>query len=582
MITPFSDKTHEQQLAALIAEKKHQKACELLLAQLAKTPENVKLYEQLAETYLLQHLYADAAKYFQFAAQRMPNNANPPFQLGNIYAKLGRFEEACKFYVNALRILPNAVQVYEALAKALIRLQAYDEAIKAYQRALKINPNAPSVLLGLATALLENNAVEQSLNYYHLALQNKPHPIEHSAFLFALNYRPEISASQVRECHLDWGRLHTAHLPTFKHFKHKPLHHRKVRIGLVSSDFYRHPVTYYLEPYLEHYDKNQFEIYCYSHEVKHDEVTERLKARVDGWRIISTADISGAVAKIREDEIDILVDLSGQTACKLLLIFGQKAAPIQVSWLGYFNTTGVKCMDYLITDPYSSPQGQSAYFTEQLLYLPHNRFCYRPPEYAPELAPLPALASGYVTFGCFNNYLKLNRQVIAVWANLLHACPESKLILKNKAMNDALMVKQILANFEQHGIGAERLLLEKTSPHAELLSAYNRVDIALDPFPFTGGLTTSEALWMGVPVVTLAGETLVSRQGAAFLTVLDKQEWIASNEETYVNIAASLAADNAKLANIRQQLRKQMQASPLCDGAVFTRNLEQLLLGVLQ
>lgn len=582
MDTTTSSQSLQQGLAALLADKQYQAACTILQTQLAHTPEDGRLCEQLAEIYFLQHLYADAAKYFQLATQYMPDSANPPFQLGNIYARLGRFEEACQFYVQALRISPNAVQAYEALAKALIRLQAYDEAVKAYHRALKITPNAPSVHLGLATALLENNAVEQSLAHYRLALQHKPHPIEHSSFLFALNYRPEIPPGQVRECHLDWGRLHTAHLATFEHLKRKPLHNRKVRIGLVSSDFYRHPVTYYLEPYLEHYDKNRFEIYCYSNEVKHDEVTDRLKACVDGWRTIATADISSAVAKIREDEIDILVDLSGQTACKLLLIFGHKPAPIQISWLGYFNTTGVESMDYLITDPYSSPHGQSAYFTEQLLYLPHNRFCYRPPEYAPEVAPLPALESGYVTFGCFNNYLKLNRQVIAVWAKVLHACPESKLLLKNKAMNDALMRKQLLANFEQHGIGAERLLLEKTSPHAELLSAYNRVDIALDPFPFTGGLTTSEALWMGVPVVTLAGETLVSRQGAAFLTVLDKQEWIASNEETYVNIAASLAADNAKLANIRQQLRKQMRASPLCDGAVFTRNLEQLLLGVLQ
>ncbi|MDP8566383.1 O-linked N-acetylglucosamine transferase, SPINDLY family protein [Methylophilus aquaticus] len=571
----------QQKAAALMAEKKYQAACKLLHDQLKVTPNNGSVCETLGEAYLLQQHYADAAKHFYMAKQLMPTNPNPNFQLGNIYVKLGRFEESCQFYVNALRISPNAVQVYEALAKTLVKLQAYEEAIKAYQRAIKIAPTLASLQLGLATLLIECGELEQGLVHYRMALQSKPHPIEHSAFLFAMNYRPDISASMVSDWHRDWGQLHTAHLPKYAHSNSLPAAARKVRIGLVSSDFYRHPVTYYLEPFLEHYDRSRFEIFCYSHVVKQDEVTERLKTQADHWRTISTTNIAGAVATIRQDEVDVLVDLSGQTACKLLLIFGHKPASIQVSWLGYFNTSGLESMDYLITDPHSSPAGQSVYFTEQLLYMPYNRFCYRPPEYAPEVNALPALQTGYITFGCFNNYLKLNNKVIALWATLLNAFPGSKLLLKNKAMNDAFLRKQTLANFEKYGISADRLLLEKTSPHPELLAAYSRVDIALDPFPFTGGLTTSEALWMGVPVVTLAGETLVSRQGAAFLTVINKTEWIATRKTEYVSIACALAGDLSALAGHRQSLRAQIQGSPLCDGKQFARDLQALFSGII-
>lgn len=569
-----------QHAMTLMANKQYLSANTVFHELLLSEPENATYCEGLAECYFLQQQYADAVKYFERAALLAPDNPNPHFQIGNIFVRLGRLEEGCQNYVNALRIMPNAVQVYESLAKALIKMQAYEQASQAYQRALKLSPQRPAIRLGMATALMAEGKHDEAMVQYSLALALNPNPIEHTSFIFNLNYLPDVPATMIANCHLDWGRLHTARMSRQAHALTK--RHKKLRIGLVSSDFYRHPVAYYLEPFLEHYDREHIELYCYAHVVKQDEVTSRLQSYVTAWRSIDTRDIAAAVEAIRADEIDILVDLSGQTACKLLLIFGHKPAPVQVSWLGYFNTTGLDTMDYFITDLHSSPAGQQQYFTEQLRMLPHNRFCYRPPEYAPEVSTLPAIDNGYVTFGCFNNYAKINASVIALWADVLKACPGSKLMLKNKAMNDAYMQQQILANFEKHGIAAERLILRPTSPHPELLATYAEVDIALDPFPFTGGLTTSEALWMGVPLVTMAGETLVSRQGAAFLTVLNKTEWIAACKEDYVSIACKLAGNLQALAGDRLSLRAQMQASPLCDGKQFARDLQALFSGMLE
>ncbi|MFI4941340.1 MAG: tetratricopeptide repeat protein, partial [Burkholderiales bacterium] len=286
--------------------------------------------------------------------------------------------------------------------------------------------------------------------------------------------------------------------------------------------------------------------------------------------------------KIRDDGIDILIDLSGHTAHNRLPMFAWKPAPVQVSWLGYFATTGVAAIDYLIADPCSLPEAEEANFTETIWRLPETRLCFTPPDVNVEVSPLPALANGngHITFGCFNNLGKMNDAVMALWAKLLHAVPQSRLFLKARQLNDAAVRQSVLQGFAVHGIAADRLVLESSSPRAAYLSAYHRVDIALDPFPFPGGATTAEALWMGVPVLTMAGEHFLARQGMSLLSNAGLPEWVAADAADYVARAVSYAGDLQRLAALRKGLRQQVLASPLFDAPRFARHFATALRGM--
>lgn len=286
---------------------------------------------------------------------------------------------------------------------------------------------------------------------------------------------------------------------------------------------------------------------------------------------MSDADLA---AQIRADGIDILVDLSGHTAGNRLTVFGRKPAPVQAAWLGYFNTTGVGAIDYVLMDAATVPEGGERWFTEEVVRLPEGRFCYAPPDYAPPVAPLPARARGHVTFGSFNNMAKVTPAVIELWAAVLQAVPGARLILKWKSLADAAECDRLRQAFAAHAIAPERLELRGPTPHREMLTEYGDVDIALDPFPFCGGLTSCEALWMGVPIVTLPGSRPVSRQTLGFLNQLDASELAAPSAARYVAIAAELAGDLDRLATLRADLRARMAGSSLCDGARFTRGLE--------
>jgi predicted O-linked N-acetylglucosamine transferase (SPINDLY family) len=284
--------------------------------------------------------------------------------------------------------------------------------------------------------------------------------------------------------------------------------------------------------------------------------------------------------QIREDGIDILIDLSGHTAHNRLPMFAWKPAPIQVSWLGYFATTGVTAIDYLIADPWTLPESEEANFTENIWRLPETRLCFTPPDVDMEITPLPALSNGHLTFACFNNLTKMNDTVVALWARILAAVPTSRLFLKSKQLREASVRQSVVDRFAAHGIDSERLILEGLSPRAEYLATYQRVDIALDPFPYTGGTTSVEALWMGVPVLTLAGECFLSRQGVGLLMNAGLPEWIAADADDYVARAVSHASDLQRLAALRNGLRQQVLASPVFDAQRFAHHFETALRGM--
>jgi predicted O-linked N-acetylglucosamine transferase (SPINDLY family) len=359
-------------------------------------------------------------------------------------------------------------------------------------------------------------------------------------------------------------------------FPNPPLPERRLRVGYVSNDFYSHPVAYFLERVLTAHDHSAVEVFCYANNGRTDGLTDRLRAAADHWRSITQIGDAEGAALIRQDGIDVLIDLSGHTGGNRLTLFARRAAPVQVSWLGYFGTTGVPAMDYILADHHVVPPGEEEFFTEAVRRLPLSYHCFAPPADDVAIGPPPSQASGAITFGSFNNSIKITPAAVALWAEVLRAVPGSHLLLKSRQFADAGVCGTLSDQFAAQGIDPARLQMEGSSPRTDYLAAYNRIDIALDPLPFGGGTITAECLWMGVPVITLRGDRWTGRISTSFLSTIGLgEELVADSPDTYVSKAAALAADPARLADLRAGLRRRLENSPLCDGPAFTRALEQ-------
>ena len=302
-----------------------------------------------------------------------------------------------------------------------------------------------------------------------------------------------------------------------------------------------------------------------------------LNRTFDHWRGIASRDDDAVAAQIESDAIDILVDLDGHTPDARLLVFARKPAPVAITWLGYWNTTGMTTVDYILTDPWTTPEGSPQRFTEEPLRLPATRFLYAPVPYAPEVAPLPSVARDVFTFGSFNRYDKLGPELIDSWAEILRQVPASRLVIKNSAIAIPHARDELLRLFATRGIAPDRVLLRAKSPHAAMLAEYGDVDLGLDTFPYNGGLTTCEALWMGVPMVAIEEERMISRQTSSMLRMVGGEAFIAATRDEYVALAVQWSQQRDRLAAVRASLRERMRVSPLCDGVLFTRNLEVAL-----
>ena len=348
---------------------------------------------------------------------------------------------------------------------------------------------------------------------------------------------------------------------------------RRLRIGYVSPDFRHHVICHFLTPLLEAHDHTQFAIHCYASVRRPDAITERLKKTADLWRDVRGVGDEALAEMIRADGIDILVDLTQHMADNQLLVFARKPAPVQVAWLGYPASTGLEAMDYRFTDafmePVDSPWSKSV---ERTVRLPDAWFCFDPIDEYPEPGPLPALTSGQVTFGSLNNFSKINENVLRLWAQVLQGVDGSRLLMQCPAGSTQARVRQW---FEAHGIAAHRLeLVSRTATREKFLQLFERIDLALDPFPCTGGTTTCEALWMGVPVVTLKGRAAVARQSFSILSTIGLAELAADSEEEYLQSARVLAGDPSRLAELRATLRQRMKTSAFMDAPRFARNIE--------
>jgi predicted O-linked N-acetylglucosamine transferase (SPINDLY family) len=502
---------------------------------------------------------------------------------GDAYYNLGamlhffpqKVDEAEAMFRRTIELSPDNGKAFAALANLLNRKLRCQEAIRYCEEALRINPRLDRAHGVMGSVMLSMGRIDDSIRAFRKASRLGKNETAHSSLLFAMNASPEIGQREIYEESLKWGKRHTSHL-TRKARPHLngPEPERRLRVGYVSGDFKQHPVSFYIRPVLKCHNKSQVEVFLYNNFPSSDEITDELAGYADHYRNISALPDEKVEEIVRADGIDILVDLTGHTTFYRLHLFARRPAPVQVSWLGYFNTTGLTAIDYLLSDWITIPDGEERFYAEKVKRLPDCRFCYAPPAYAPDVTSPPSLRLGHVTFCSFNKITKANRQVVALWARILHTVPGSKLMLKWVLLKDEVNSDEMRSRFASHGIGADRLILRPNTPHQEMLAEYGDVDIALDTFPYNGGATTCEALWMGVPVVALEGHTAISRQSAAFLYTIGCREWVAKTEDEYLKIAVQLATDGTALADMRKALRKKMAESPLCDDKRFTANLE--------
>jgi predicted O-linked N-acetylglucosamine transferase (SPINDLY family) len=480
-------------------------------------------------------------------------------------------------FQRALEIWPSYAEAHANIGNLLKDNGYLQEAEASYQRAIHCEKGFSEVYSNLASLYLSRGDFEKAIATQRKAMALNAEFVEgHSNLLFALVYGAEVSGEEILAESRAWDEMHAAPLAArAQPHLNDPDPGRPLRVGYVSPDFREHSVAYFLEPLLANHGSSAVEVFCYSEVAQPDQRTERFQALADHWRPTVGLSDHGLAQLIREDNIDILVDLAGHTANNRLLAFAEKPAPVQASWLGYGATTGMSAIDYRITDAITDPEGAEAHYSETLLRLPDAFFCYAPPADAPEVAPPPVLAQGHITFGSFNNLAKLTPQGVEVWASILRAVPDSRLLIKRMHRVDKATLGRYLELFAEHGIRAERLELVPWIPgRAGHLGTYGRVDIALDPFPYNGGTTSLEALWMGVPFVTLRGNRFISRMGASILTQLGLPELIAESEADYVAKAVALASDRERLTELRSELRPTMAASPLCDAPSFARKME--------
>jgi len=525
----------------------------------------------------------EAIAHFQAVVDLRPQEAEGYYNLGTAYLSRSRYKDAALALRRAVDMEPDRAEGQCNLGAAYRALWKFDDAIRHYKRALELQPNYPDAWYNLGATYHALIRLPEAMDCYRKALELRPDfHIAHSSILLGMHYQVPFDARAIFEEAKRWDARHG--VPRRTNAAHANVRdpERRLRIGYVSADFFQHSVAFFLESILEHHDQTRFEVFCYSSTTQPDTTSKRLQTYVDHWRQVTNVPDERLVQMIRADAIDVLIDLSGHTSHNRMTVFAAKPAPVQVSYLGFPNTTGLSAIDYRLTDPVADPprEGDELY-VEKLVRLPRTGWCYRPPVEAPEPAGLPAPTKGFVTFGSFNNLAKVNEGVIAAWAKILRSLPDSRLLIKSPTLEEASVKQRLLDAFSSQGIDPGRLeMIGRIIGYHDHLSKYHQVDLSLDAFAYNGTTTTCESLWMGVPVVTLAGDHHVSRVGLSLLTQVGLGELVARSEEEYVETAVMLARDLDRLTALREGLRERMTESSLCDAERFTREFEEALRGM--
>ncbi len=554
-------------------------ATELVRAALAANPAVPIFHNSLGNLLADQGQFDGAVAAYRRALELEPDLAGAHSNLAGVLSEQGRLPAAITAYRRALELKPGYAMAHNNLGHALHATKQLDEALAAYRRALEIEPDFALALNNLGNVLKDLGRPEEGLACHRRAVVAPAvSPFIHSNLLAVLHYSPETTLAQIFEAHTEFDRRQAASFRAGRRpHKNSRDPDRPLRLGFVSPHFAFHPVGHFLVRCLENLDRLQFAAVCYSDTPASDGMTARLRAATTAWHEVAGLSDEALADRIRGDDIDILFDLAGHTAGNRLLVFARKPAPIQITWLDYVGTTGLSTIDYLIADLREIPPESERWYREKVLRMPDDYICYDPPTDAPAVGPLPALTCGHVTFASFNLPAKTTPEIVGVWAKILARVPDARLVLKNRGFDHSTTRRHYQQCFAEEGVAANRVELRGWSPPSDVLASYNQVDIALDTFPYNGGLTTCEAMWMGVPVVTCPGETFASRHGLAHLTAVGATETIAANLDEYVDLAVALANDLPRLASLRAGLRSRVAASPLCDGKRFAGHFASLL-----
>lgn len=604
-----------------LAQGRLPEAAESYRRAVSISPNYAEGYLNLGFVLHAQGLYDKAAPCLERAIELNPELADAHYMLGAIAEVRGNLDQAIKHFNRALELKPDFEIVYRDLCHVLFKsghtdrskqiisrgialnpknaefhsylgnLYLHDnrleDAIACYRRALVIQPDIAGVYSNMGKAYLELGRADEARNWYRKACSLDGDSVNSdslSALLFIQSYDADCSPTQYLSQAREFGAMVMARAKPYTDWVVDPAGSsvQPLRVGLVSGDFRNHPVGFFLENILAHLNPGRIRMVAYSTQSQEDDLTTRIKPLFAAWNCIADSSDEAVARKIYEDGIHILIDLAGHSAHNRLPVFAWRPAPVQASWLGYWASTGVPTMDYVLADTVSVPEAHRAHFTETMWYLPNTRLCFTPPAAADRqpVAALPALRNGHVTFGCFQNATKINDDVLLLWGKILDALPQARLRIQNKQMDYGQTREQIQRRLAQAGIGAERVTMVGRLARMDYLAAHAEVDVILDTFPYPGGTTTCEALWMGVPTVTLLGDTLLSRQGASLLACAGLADWVAKDKEEYVAITLTRVAEIDRLVQLRAGLRQQVLASPLFDGPRFAKHLEGALEGM--
>lgn len=537
-----------------------------------------------AETYVtLSLIHADRGQWNEaFEAANTAAAVRPAWEgaynnLGYLLHLQGRDAEAVTQLRHAIALNPKYLEAYVNLGTAYHELGKLDESIDAYRAALAISNRSAEAHINLANGLKDAGLIRDALAEHRIAAALNPDPERRHNLLLTTHYVPGLTAARILDDHLAWARDVTARVAGERRSWEasraaaRIAPDRPLRIGYVSADFRNHVVGWNILPLLENHDPARFEVFCYSNLARTDDLTARFRKLAHQWREIHTLTDAQAAERIVQDRIDVLIDLSLHSAGTRLGIFARKPAPVQVTFAGYPGTTGLSEIDYRLTDPHLDPPGTDAFYSERSWRLPHSFWCYQPTTPEVTVTPLPALTTGHVTFGALTNFCKVNEDVLRLWARVLVAVPGSRLLLVARQGAHRARTRDLLA---AAGVGADRVEFLDYQPRVGYLKSYDRVDVGLDTLPYNGHTTSLDSFWMGVPVVTLVGETAVGRAGLCQLSNMGMTELAARTPDDFVRIAVDLATDLPRLARIRAGLRSRMEDSPLMDAKKFTRDIE--------
>ncbi len=550
---------------------------------LSLEPPTAETLNNMGVVMMNQGRYAEAEEAVRKALALAPKLGDAWNNLGLILQAKMVSVEAEQAFEQALKVQPNDAKTLSNYSVTLKILGKLTQAEAALKKAISKDPNYADAYLNLGNIYLDQGMITEAIASTQKVLALAPNNVSaHDNLLFAMTYSDAFTPEARIEVARAYGQLTKALALTPYTQWQVGAQDQRLRVGLVSGDLRQHPVAYFLKAWLAHVDLNNIELFAYSTDGREDATTATLKPYFSHWQSLAGHNDQSAAAIIHADQLHVLLDLSGHTGGNKLPLFAWQPAPVQASWLGYWATTGIEAMDYVLADPMGVPVEHQAQFTETIEYLPETRMCFTAPEQAPEVSGLPALRNGYITFGCFQNMTKVSDAVLKVWAEVMRGLPDAKLRWQSKSFADATIVHAMQNRLQACGIAPERVSLLGKVTREAYLAGYAKVDMVLDSFPFTGGTTTCEALWMGVPTLTLAGNTLIARQGASMMSAAGLVDWVVNTPEQYIAQALHFAKDTAQLAKLRAGLRAQVQHSALMDGKRFAQHMEIALRNMWQ